>query len=74
MEKFIARHACYRKTQTDHQSMLLSSSKRVTYLEGFPFVPGFGINILSVKKLSAEATGQECFFEPELSFWMQTII
>ena len=54
-------HATGRRTLVT-TNMLLDGSTRVTSFEGYLFVPGFGTNILSVKKLYAKVTGTGVLF------------
>ena len=50
------------------RNMLPDGSTRVTSFEGCLYVPGFGTNMLSVKKLSAKATGTRVFFRAGAQF------
>ena len=50
------------------RNMLRDGSTRVTSFESFLFVPGFGTNMFSVKKLSAKATGTWVLFRPGAQF------
>ena len=50
------------------KNMLPDGSTRVTSFEGCPFVPGFGTNLLSVKKLSAKVTKTAVLFRVGAQF------
>ena len=50
------------------RNMLPYVTTRVTSLEGFLFVPGFGTNMLSVKKLSAKVTKTVVLFRAGAPF------
>ena len=50
------------------KNMLLDGSTPVTSFEGCLFVPGFGTNLLSVKKLSAKMTKTAVLFRAGAQF------
>ena len=50
------------------RNMLLDGTTRVTCFEGCLFVPGFGANLLSIKKLSAKVTKTAVLFRAGAQF------